>query len=92
MINILFIAFEFPPLSRGGVHRPLAFLKYLPESGINPVVITLDPESYPDVFDTYGFDEGLGREIREKAVLIPVKSGKIQPANRLRGAGVAVTA
>ena len=84
MINILFIAFEFPPLSRGGVHRPLAFLKYLPESGINPVVITLDPESYPDVFDTYGFDEGLGREIREKAVLIPVKSGKIQPANRVQ--------
>ncbi len=75
MINIIFISFEFPPLSRGGVHRPLAFVKYLPQYGINPVVITLDKESYKDVYDAFGYDEYLGKEIMENRDLIPVKSG-----------------
>jgi len=83
MMDILFIAFEFPPLSRGGVYRPLAFVEHLPQFGINPVIITLDKDSYSDVFDTYGYDESLGREIREKAELIPVKSEKIPPLTRL---------
>ncbi|HEV3223264.1 MAG TPA: glycosyltransferase [Puia sp.] len=84
MINILFIAFEFPPLSRGGVHRSLAFVKYLPQTGINPIVITLDKESYPDIFDTYGYDELLGKEIRESTDMIHVKAGKISPPSRLQ--------
>ena len=60
MINILFIAFEFPPLNRGGVYRPLSFVKYLPQFGINPVVVTLDPNSYADVFDLFTCDKSLG--------------------------------
>ena len=84
MINILFIAFEFPPLSRGGVHRPLAFTKYLPLSGINPIVITLDKESYPYVFDTYGYDEKLGKEVIENADLISVKSERVPSLSRIR--------
>jgi glycosyltransferase involved in cell wall biosynthesis len=83
MINILFIAFEFPPLSRGGVHRPLAFVEYLPQSGIHPVVITLHKDSYPDVYDAYGYDEMLGKEVRERSSMIPVKSGKIPPTSAI---------
>jgi glycosyltransferase involved in cell wall biosynthesis len=83
MINILFIAFEFPPLSRGGVHRPLAFVEFLPQSGIHPVVITLHKDSYPDVYDSYGYDEMLGMEVRERTSLISVKSGKIPPSSAL---------
>lgn len=83
MINILFIAFEFPPLNRGGVHRSLSFVKYLPQAGINPIVITLDKDSYPEVFDSYGYDETLGKETREKADIIPVRSGKIPPSSRI---------
>jgi hypothetical protein len=83
MINILFISFEFPPLSRGGVHRPLSFVQYLPKSGINPIVITLHKDSFPDVFDTFGYDESLGKAIRENAHLIPVKSGKIPRLSRV---------
>ncbi len=41
MINILFVAWEFPPLTAGGVQRPLYFVKYLREFGINPIVITV---------------------------------------------------
>ena len=84
MINILFIAFEFPPLSRGGVHRPLAFVKYLPQSGINPVVITLHKDSYSDIFDTYGYDEALGKEVPENIELIHIESDKIPPASALQ--------
>ncbi len=84
MINILFIAFEFPPLNLGGVHRSLAFVKYLPESGINPIVITLDKESYATVFETYGYDESLGKETIEKTMLIPVKSDETPAKSKLR--------
>lgn len=45
-MNILFVAFEFPPLASGGVRRPLAFAKYLPEFGITPIVVTTDVPSY----------------------------------------------
>ncbi len=41
-MKLLFVAFEFPPLASGGVRRPAAFAKYLPEFGISPVVITTD--------------------------------------------------
>jgi hypothetical protein len=44
MINVLFVAWEFPPLTAGGVQRPLYFVKYLKEFGINPIVVTV-PES-----------------------------------------------
>jgi Glycosyl transferases group 1 len=84
MINILFIAFEFPPLNLGGVHRSLAFANWLPDFGINPVVITLDKDSYTEIFDTYGYDELLGKEFREKADLIPVKAAKIPVATRVK--------
>jgi hypothetical protein len=83
MINILFIAFEFPPLSRGGVYRSLAFVKYLPQTGINPIVVTLDKDSYSEIFDSYGYDESLGIETREKADIISVKSGRIPPRSRI---------
>lgn len=84
MINILFIAFEFPPLNRGGVHRPLAFVKYLPQFGINPIVITLDKACYKDVFDTYGYDEGLGKEVINKTTMVPVSADKPPVYSRVK--------
>ena len=83
MINILFFAFEFPPLNRGGVHRSLAFVKYLPLFGINPIVITLDPLSYADVFDTYSLDETLGKEVRDKTTIIHIPAQKPKPQGRI---------
>lgn len=76
MFNILFIAFEFPPLNRGGVYRPLAFAKYLPHSGINPIIVTLDKNSYPNVFDNFSCDESLGKEVLENATILPVSAKK----------------
>jgi glycosyltransferase involved in cell wall biosynthesis len=39
-MNILIIAYEFPPLNSGGSHRPFKFAKLLPKYGIHPIVIT----------------------------------------------------
>ena len=56
MRNVFFIAYEFPPLNVGGSQRPLKFVKYLREFGINPIVFCLAPESYPKVFSNYKLD------------------------------------
>ncbi len=84
MINILFLAFEFPPLNRGGVHRALSFVKWLPKFGINPVVVTLDEACYPNVFNEYGLDKLLGLEVRKDADLIAIKSKLPSKENRVQ--------
>ena len=40
MLNILFIAYHFPPIGGGGVQRSIKFVRYLPEEGYLPIVIT----------------------------------------------------
>lgn len=42
LINVLFIAMEFPPINTAGVFRSLKFAKYLQRFGVNPIVVTLD--------------------------------------------------
>ncbi len=46
MVNLLMIAYEFPPLNTGGVHRILRFARTLPEHGITSTVVTVEPGSY----------------------------------------------
>lgn len=43
MKRVLFLAYDFPPLGGGGVLRSVKFVKYLPEFGWQPTVITQDP-------------------------------------------------
>ncbi len=38
MKRLLFISYMFPPIAGGGIQRPLKFVKFLPASGIQPVV------------------------------------------------------
>lgn len=40
MRRVLFLAYYFPPLGGGGVQRSLKFVRYLPEHGYEPVVVT----------------------------------------------------
>jgi glycosyltransferase involved in cell wall biosynthesis len=40
MYRALFIAYFFPPLGGGGVQRSVKFVRYLPEFGCHPVVLT----------------------------------------------------
>lgn len=49
MEKILFITYYWPPSGGAGVQRSLKFVKYLPEFGIEPIVLTVDPSkaTYP---------------------------------------------
>lgn len=48
MINVLFIALEFPPLQVAGSFRALRFAKLLPSHGIRPIVVTFNPAQFTD--------------------------------------------
>lgn len=61
--NVLIIAYYFPPMGLSGVQRTTKFVKYLPEFGWNPVILTTNPGSF------YAFDDSLtqnfeGNEIK----------------------------
>jgi glycosyltransferase involved in cell wall biosynthesis len=45
--KVLVIAYFFPPLGGAGVQRVLKFVKYLPERGFDPVVLTTRSSDYP---------------------------------------------
>lgn len=77
MQTIFLLAYEFPPLNVGGVQRPLKFVKYLPEFGIKPVVFSLDPASYPLVFEDAPLDASTEAEIPPATELVRVASDDI---------------
>lgn len=47
MKKVLIIAFEFPPLSSGGVMRCTKYVKYLRDYGWEPIVLTIDENAHP---------------------------------------------
>jgi glycosyltransferase involved in cell wall biosynthesis len=57
MQNVLVIAYYFPPMGLSGVQRTLKFVKYLPEYGWRPIVVTAGATPY------YAVDETLLDEI-----------------------------
>lgn len=61
--NVLVIAYYFPPMGLSGVQRTLKFVKYLPDFGWNPVVLTTDDTSY------YAYDDTLLGEIEDKVTI-----------------------
>lgn len=63
-LNVLIIAYYFPPMGLSGVQRITKFVKYLPEFGWNPIVLTSTSSAY------YAFDESLLNEINEKNIQI----------------------
>ena len=47
--RVLMIAYHYPPLRGGsGIHRTLSFTRYLPQSGWEPLVLTVSPHAYPN--------------------------------------------
>lgn len=60
--NVLFISYLFPPVAGGGVQRSSKFVKYLPENGWNPVVLTVK-EPYDFYRDDEMMNDVLGRGI-----------------------------
>ncbi len=75
MKTVLFIAYNFPPAGGAGVQRSLKFVKYLPQLGWNPVVITTTPDAYPVL------DESLWDDVPDG---VPVYRAKSYDINGLR--------
>jgi glycosyltransferase involved in cell wall biosynthesis len=67
MKKVLIITYYFPPSGGPGVQRVLKFVKYLPESGWQPVVLTVQDGDYP------ARDESLLDEIPHHAVVYRTK-------------------
>lgn len=65
--TVLIIAYYFPPMGLSGVQRTLKFVKYLPQFGWKPIVLTT-PIDTP----YYAFDESLLHELEEE-----INSGKV---------------
>ncbi|KXK55873.1 MAG: glycosyltransferase family 4 protein [Chlorobi bacterium] len=64
MKQLLVIAYYFPPMGLSGVQRTLKFVKYLPEFGWQPTVLTVQPHAY------FAFDDTLLQELEGKEIPI----------------------
>jgi glycosyltransferase involved in cell wall biosynthesis len=56
-LNVLVIAYYFPPMGLSGVQRTMKFVKYLPDFGWRPIVLTAGETPY------YAHDESLLEEL-----------------------------
>lgn len=55
-IRLLVVAYYFPPSGGAGVQRVLKWVKYLPQFGIEPVVLTVKNGAYPNLDPTLTAD------------------------------------
>ncbi len=74
--SVLVIAYFFPPLGGGGVQRTLKFVKYLPDNGWNPIVLTVREGGYD------AFDNTLARELSPDVRII--RTSSIEPTRFYR--------
>lgn len=70
MKQLLVIAYYFPPMGLSGVQRTLKFVKYLPDFGWQPTVLTVQPHAY------FAFDDSLLDELHGKDIPI----WRVEPA------------
>lgn len=70
--KVLVITYYWPPSGGAGVQRWVKFVKYLPEFGIEPIVLTVDPNnaSYPLI------DKSLLNEVADKVTVFTTRSSE----------------
>lgn len=73
-LRALMLAFEWPPLAAGGVHRALKLAKYLPREGIELDVVTVREEDYR-AWSAAPFDATLGRDLPTTVRVHRISSG-----------------
>lgn len=78
--SVLVFAYYFPPMGLSGVQRVSKFVKYLPEFGWRPHVITTGPTAY------YAHDTSLLDELEGRDIVIHRTSG-LDPNSILKGKG-----
>lgn len=79
--NVLVVAYYFPPMGLSGVQRTLKFVKYLPQFGWQPTVLTVTPTGY------FAQDYTLLDEIHGEHVAIE-RVGSLDPNRLFRKQGV----
>ncbi|CAN5621916.1 glycosyltransferase [soil metagenome] len=69
-VRVLLLSYYFPPAAGPGVQRVLKFAKYLPSFGVEPIVLTLDPQfaAYP------GSDHSLASDLPADIEVIRTRS------------------
>jgi glycosyltransferase involved in cell wall biosynthesis len=83
------LAYFFPPLGGGGVQRTLKHVKYLPEHGYEPVVVTTRGRWYPAQDEGLHADVPWGTQVlaAPELPLAPLRSLALNPLHRLRMPG-----
>ena len=71
MKKILFLTYYWPPSGKASLHWPLKMIKYLPEFGWQPAVLTVEDESFMQK------DESMEKEINPSLVVL--KTPSIEP-------------
>jgi len=79
--RVLVIAYYFPPLGLSGVQRTLKFVKYLPEFGWQPTVLTVEDRGY------FAKDESLLAELEDLEIEI-IRTPSLDPLHFFKGSGV----
>ncbi len=64
--NVLFVAYEFPPRGESGVQRSAKFVKYLPDFGYRPLVLTAAEKEIDAL--TRSIDHSLLEDVRQATV------------------------
>src|SRR4029077_2812773 len=59
LLKVLVIAFNFPPDGEVGARRIVGFCRYLPEFGIQPVVLTVEKRFYRVRDETVPVPQGI---------------------------------
>lgn len=72
-MNILFLIAEFAPVNTSGNFRSLKFVKYLPATGINPVVVTLPIEEAAKRFSAK-IDNDLLKDVPESVTIYRIRT------------------
>ena len=92
MKKVLLITYYFPPSGGAGVQRWLKTINYLPQSGVEPIVLTVDPAmaSYPQIDESLCNDVPSGIKIyrtHTREILSLYK--KVSPKNEVPYGGFA---
>ena len=78
MLNVLFIALEFPPIQAAGAFRALRFAKLLPDHGIRPIVVSFNPAQFLDS-QVHQVSPAFAKEIPAETPLYLLDVSAIEP-------------
>lgn len=78
-LKFIFLTYYFPPIGGAGVQRSLKFIKYLPEYGYEPIVVT-----GPGEFNSHWSpkDDTLMDDLRENTQIYRIQTPFINPSGK----------